>query len=75
MSDENAHVFDTSISDVELAAFRFAYIIGEHMLRRIWVSAGNRVLFTGASGGVGSGVIQVCRAQGVGLKVQSHMQS
>ncbi len=34
------------------------------MLRRARVSAGERVLVTGASGGVGSGVIQLCRARG-----------
>ena len=34
------------------------------MLRRARVSAGERILVTGASGGVGSGVIQLCRARG-----------
>ena len=34
------------------------------MLRRARVSEGERVLVTGASGGVGSGVIQLCRARG-----------
>jgi len=34
------------------------------MLRRAGVSEGERVLVTGASGGVGSGVIQLCRARG-----------
>ena len=61
---ENAHAVDTPLSDTELATFCCAYITGEHMLRRARVSAGERVLVTGASGGVGSGVIQLCRARG-----------
>jgi alcohol dehydrogenase len=61
---ENAHSIETSLSDVELATFCCAYITGEHMLRRARVVAGERVLVTGASGGVGSGVIQLCRARG-----------
>jgi alcohol dehydrogenase len=61
---ENAHTIDTILSDVELATFCCAYITGEHMLRRARVSEGERVLVTGASGGVGSGVIQLCRARG-----------
>ena len=61
---ENAHAVETSLSDVELATFCCAYITGEHMLRRARVSAGERVLVTGASGGVGSGVVQLCRARG-----------
>ena len=61
---ENAHAVETSLSDVELATFCCAYITGEHMLRRARVSEGDKVLVTGASGGVGSGVIQLCRARG-----------
>jgi NADPH:quinone reductase-like Zn-dependent oxidoreductase len=61
---ENAHSVETSLSDVELATFCCAYITGEHMLRKARVSAGERVLVTGASGGVGSGVVQLCRARG-----------
>jgi NADPH:quinone reductase-like Zn-dependent oxidoreductase len=61
---ENAHSVETPLSDVELATFCCAYITGEHMLRRTRIAAGERVLVTGASGGVGSGVIQLCRARG-----------
>src|SRR6185312_7595534 len=52
------------MSDVELATFCCAYLTGEHMLDRAGVKAGERVLITGASGGVGSGLIQLCRARG-----------
>ena len=61
---ENAHAVDTKLSDAELATFCCAYITGEHMLRRARVREGERVLVTGASGGVGSGVIQLCLARG-----------
>ncbi len=61
---DNAHAVDSQLSDAELATFCCAYITGEHMLRRAGVDKGDRVLVTGASGGVGSGVIQLCRARG-----------
>jgi len=47
-----------------LATFCCAYMTGEHLLERAAVQRGERVLITGASGGVGSGVIQLCRARG-----------
>jgi NADPH:quinone reductase-like Zn-dependent oxidoreductase len=52
------------MSDAELATFCCAYLTGEHMLDRTRVAAGERVLITGASGGVGSGLIQLSRARG-----------
>ena len=61
---ENAHAVQSDLSDAELATFCCAYITGEHMLRRARVGKGDRVLITGASGGVGSGVVQLCRARG-----------
>jgi NADPH:quinone reductase-like Zn-dependent oxidoreductase len=61
---QNVHAVDTNLTDAELATFCCAYVTGEHMLRRARVTAGERVLVTGASGGVGSGVIQLCRARG-----------
>ena len=60
----NAHTVITALTNTELATFCCAYVTGEHMLRRARVSKGDRVLVTGASGGVGSGVIQLCRARG-----------
>jgi NADPH:quinone reductase-like Zn-dependent oxidoreductase len=61
---ENAHVVDTDLSDVELATFCCAYLTGEQMLQRARLAAGERVLVTGASGGVGSAIIQLARARG-----------
>ncbi len=59
-----ARVVDTDMTDIELATFCCAYLTGERMLNRVDVRAGERVLVTGASGGVGSGVVQLCRARG-----------
>lgn len=61
---DHAHPVASPISDAELATFCCAYLTGEHMLDRASVRAGERVLVTGASGGVGSGIVQLCRARG-----------
>ena len=61
---ENANVVDTDMSDIELANFCCAYLTGEQMLERAGLKAGERVLVTGASGGVGSGIVQLARARG-----------
>ena len=60
----NAHRVDTPMTDAELATFCCAYLTGEHMLDRAAVEAGERVLISGAAGGVGGGLIQLCRARG-----------
>lgn len=60
----NAHLVETDLTDVELATFCCAYLTGEHMLERAALKAGERVLVTGASGGVGSGIVQLARARG-----------
>lgn len=60
----NVHCVDSTLDDAELATFSCAYQTGEHMLERASVKAGERVLVTGAGGGVGSGIIQLCRARG-----------
>ena len=61
---ENAHAVRSDMSDVELATFCCAYLTGEHMLERAGLKAGERVLVTGASGGVGSGIVQLARLRG-----------
>ncbi|EHK55840.1 alcohol dehydrogenase [Mesorhizobium alhagi CCNWXJ12-2] len=61
---ENAHIVRADLSDVELATFCCAYLTGEQMLERAGLKAGERVLVTGASGGVGSGIVQLARARG-----------
>jgi NADPH:quinone reductase-like Zn-dependent oxidoreductase len=61
---ENAHLVNSNMTDAELATFCCAYMTGEHMLDRARVSAGERVLISGAAGGVGGGLIQLCLARG-----------
>lgn len=61
---ENAHVVNADLTDIELATFCCAYLTGEQMLERAGLKAGERVLITGASGGVGSGIVQLARARG-----------
>ncbi len=61
---EQAYLCHSTMSDAELATFCCAYLTGEHMLDRAGLKAGETVLITGASGGVGSGLIQLARARG-----------
>lgn len=51
-------------SDAELATIPCAYGTAENMLHRARLGAGESVLVTGASGGVGSAVIQLARRRG-----------
>lgn len=51
-------------SDVELASIPCAYSTAENLLHRPGVAAGERVLVTGASGGVGSAAVQLARRRG-----------
>jgi NADPH:quinone reductase-like Zn-dependent oxidoreductase len=62
--DANAHAIDCGLSDPELATFMTAYLTAEHMLNRAAVAAGETVLVTGASGGVGSALVQLARLRG-----------
>ncbi len=59
----DAYVVDTALSDVELAALPCAYSTAEGMLHRIDLGA-ERVLITGASGGVGGAAIQLAKLRG-----------
>jgi NADPH:quinone reductase-like Zn-dependent oxidoreductase len=61
---ENAHAIESPLSDAELATFSTAYVTALRMLNRARVSAGETVLVTGASGGVGSGLVQLARLRG-----------
>jgi NADPH:quinone reductase-like Zn-dependent oxidoreductase len=55
---------DCAWSDVELATIPCSYGTAENMLHRAGLAAGERVLVTGASGGVGSAAIQLARRRG-----------
>ncbi len=53
----------SSLSDIELASFPCAYSTAEGMIQRCSLGA-ERVLITGASGGVGSAAIQLAKRRG-----------
>ena len=55
---------DCDWSDVELATIPCAYGTAENMVHRAGVGASDRVLVTGASGGVGSAVAQLAKRRG-----------
>ncbi|AQS49921.1 alcohol dehydrogenase [Thioclava nitratireducens] len=55
---------DSDWSDAELATLPCAYGTAENMIHRAGVTAGERVLVPGASGGVGSALIQLLKRRG-----------
>jgi 2-desacetyl-2-hydroxyethyl bacteriochlorophyllide A dehydrogenase len=55
---------DCDWSDVELATIPCAYGTAENMVHRAGVKQGDTVLVTGASGGVGSAVVQLVKRRG-----------
>ena len=59
-----AHRIECDLSDAELASFPCAYSAAENMLTRIALTAGEHVLITGASGGVGSAAVQLAKRRG-----------
>ncbi|WP_119302187.1 zinc-binding dehydrogenase [Dongia deserti] len=54
----NAHRIETDLAFEDLATFPIAYLTALHMLNRARVACGETVVVTGASGGVGSAVLQ-----------------
>jgi NADPH:quinone reductase-like Zn-dependent oxidoreductase len=59
-----AFVVDCDWSDAELGTIPCAYGTAENMLHRAEVAKGDHVLIAGASGGVGSAVVQLARRRG-----------
>jgi len=60
----HAHAISSALSDVELASFPCSYAAAENMLTRLNLQAGETVLVTGASGGVGSAAVQLGKRRG-----------
>lgn len=58
------HTVNCTLSDVELASFPCSYSTAENMLGRAAVGPDQRVLVTGASGGVGSAAVQLAARRG-----------
>jgi len=61
---KHAYPVNSSLSDLELATFPCSYSTAENMLSRASVTSADRVLISGASGGVGSAAIQLAKARG-----------
>jgi NADPH:quinone reductase-like Zn-dependent oxidoreductase len=59
-----AFAIECNLTDVELASFPCAYSTAEGLLHRSEVGEEDRVLITGASGGVGSAAVQLARRRG-----------
>ncbi len=60
----NALPINSPLSDAELATFPCAYTTAENLVQRTAPRPGETVVITGASGGVGSAAIQLCRLRG-----------
>ncbi|WP_269580637.1 alcohol dehydrogenase family protein [Roseibium sp. Sym1] len=63
IGSQDAIAVNSKLSDVELATFPCAFSTAEGMIQRAGVGA-ERVLITGASGGVGSAAIQLAKRRG-----------
>lgn len=64
IDQRQVHAIDCDLSNAELATFATSWVTAENMLNRARVGKGDRVLITGASGGVGSALIQLSRRRG-----------
>ena len=60
----NVHPVESDLPDAELATFATSYVTAENMLNRAEVGPGDSVLIPGASGGVGSALIQLAKRRG-----------
>lgn len=64
-SDQFHRIDNPELADAELAALGMcSYQTGFHMLTAASVAAGEQILVTGASGGVGTALLQLCRLLG-----------
>jgi len=61
---ENAVAVESSLTDAELATFPCAYTTAENLVARTGLKPGETVAIAGASGGVGSAAVQLCRLRG-----------
>jgi NADPH:quinone reductase-like Zn-dependent oxidoreductase len=73
-SDQFYHMPNTELSDAELSSMGMcSYQTGYHMMTSAHIKAGEKVLISGASGGVGTAMIQMCRIIGaIPYAVSSH---
>jgi NADPH:quinone reductase-like Zn-dependent oxidoreductase len=64
-ADQFHHIPNPELADAEVASMGMcSYQTAMHMLTSASIKSGERVLVTGASGGVGTALIQLCRIMG-----------
>ncbi len=61
---ENVYPVSTELSDIELASFACSWSTAEHMLQRSGLGPGATIAVPGASGGVGSALVQLAKRHG-----------
>jgi NADPH:quinone reductase-like Zn-dependent oxidoreductase len=61
---DNVFTVESELTDVELATFACSWSAAENMLARADLTAGQRIAITGASGGVGSALVQLAKLRG-----------
>lgn len=61
---DEAFLIQSDISDVELASFPCSYSTAENLIGRVGVQSSDTVLVSGASGGVGSALVQLLKIRG-----------
>ena len=61
---ENVHPVSSDLSDVQLATFACSWATAEHMLARLGLRSGETIAVPGASGGVGSALVQLAKLRG-----------
>ncbi|MFY2823149.1 zinc-binding dehydrogenase [Ruegeria sp. MALMAid1280] len=66
-ADDLNDVTASPLSDVEIAAIPCAFGTAENLLTRAGVTSGQRVLITGASGGVGLAAVQLAALRGANV--------
>ncbi len=64
VDQRQVHPVESDLSDAELATFATSYVTAENMLNRAAVTEADTVLIPGASGGVGSALIQLANRRG-----------
>jgi NADPH:quinone reductase-like Zn-dependent oxidoreductase len=64
VASRHAYRVESAFNDTELSSFPCSYSTAENLLTRSRTKEGDRVLVTGASGGVGSAAVQLARARG-----------
>ena len=75
---ENAVTMHSDLSDAELATFPCSYSTAENMLTRIGLGKEDTILIPGASGGVGSALVQLAKRRGarvLGITSRSKMDA